>query len=220
LIPADLPSSLLQRRPDILQAEQNLIAANANIGATRALYYPAISLTGALGSASTAAGSFLTGPASAWLIGTSLAGPIFTFGGIAGQVHTAEAQELQALMFYQQTILNAFRETNDALVGSRNKLEEATVQAKRVVALREFARLSRLKFDSGLSSYLDVLVADNELFAAELASVGTLGERYTQLVNVYQAMGGGWVDIADSLAPRPQGMGAAQPIRSASPGER
>ncbi len=219
LIPADLPSSLLQRRPDILQAEQNLIAANANIGATRALYYPTISLTGALGTASTAAGSFLTGPASAWLIGANLAGPIFTFGGIAGQVQTAEAQERQALMFYQQTILNAFRETNDALVGSRNKLEEATVQAKRVMALREFARLSRLKFDSGLVSYLDVLVAENELFAAELASVGTLADRYTQLVSVYQAMGGGWVDIADSLTTRPQGMGAARPM-SASSGER
>ncbi len=219
LIPADLPSSLLQRRPDILQAEQNLIAANANIGATRALYYPTISLTGALGTASTAAGSFLTGPASAWLIGANLAGPIFTFGGIAGQVQTAEAQERQALLFYQQTILNAFRETNDALVGSRNKLEEATVQAKRVMALREFARLSRLKFDSGLVSYLDVLVAENELFAAELASVGTLADRYTQLVSVYQAMGGGWVDIADSLTTRPQGMGAARPM-SASSGER
>ena len=87
LIPADLPSSLLERRPDILQAEQNLVAANANIGATRALYYPTISLTGALGSASTAFGNFLSGPASAWAIGAGLTGPIFTFGGIEGQVH-------------------------------------------------------------------------------------------------------------------------------------
>ena len=86
LIPADLPSALLQRRPDILQAEQNLVAANANIGATRALYYPTISLTGALGSASTAFGDFLSGPASAWLIAAGLAGPIFTFGAIEGQV--------------------------------------------------------------------------------------------------------------------------------------
>jgi outer membrane protein, multidrug efflux system len=209
LIPADLPSALLQRRPDILQAEQNLVAANANIGAARALYYPTFSLTGALGSASTAFGSFLTGPASAWLVGASLAGPIFTFGGIAGQVHTAEGQEQAAFFFYQQTILNAFREANDALIGSQKKIQQVAMQVQRVVALREFARLSRLKFDKGVASYLEVLVAENELFAAELASVGFLADRYTQLINVYQAMGGGWVDLAESLAPKPQGMAAA-----------
>jgi outer membrane protein, multidrug efflux system len=207
LIPADLPSALLERRPDILQAEQNLVAANANIGATRALYYPTISLTGALGSVSTAFGTFLTGPASAWLIGAGLAGPIFTFGGIEGQVHTAEGQEREARSFYQRTILNAFRETNDALVGSRNTLEQATAQAKRVVALREFARLSQLKFDKGVASYLEVLIAENDLFAAELAAVSLNADWYTQIVNVYQAMGGGWVDIASSIAPQPQGMG-------------
>jgi multidrug efflux system outer membrane protein len=211
LIPADLPSALLQRRPDILQAEQNLIAANANIGATRALYYPTISLTGALGSASTAFGSFLSGPASAWLIGAGLAGPIFTFGGIEGQVRTAEAQDRAALSFYQQTVLNAFRETNDALTGSQKKIQEVAMQEKRVVALREFARLSRLKFDKGIAGYLEVLVAENELFAAELAAVGLLADRYTQLVNVYQAMGGGWVDIANSSTPQPEGLAAASP---------
>ena len=209
LVPADLPSTLLERRPDILQAEQNLVAANANIGAARALYYPTISLTGALGSASTAFGTFLSGPASAWLIGAGLAGPIFTFGAIEGQVQTAEAQERAALNFYQQTILNAFRETNDALTGSQKKIEEAEMQRLRVVELREFARLSRLKFDKGIAGYLEVLVADNELFAAELAAVSLLADRYTQLVNVYQAMGGGWVDIASSIAPRPQGVAAA-----------
>ena len=211
LIPADLPSALLERRPDILQAEQNLVAANANIGATRALYYPTISLTGALGSASTAFSSFLSGPASAWLIAAGIAGPIFTFGGIEGQVQTAEAQDRQALYFYQQTILNAFRETNDALTGSQKKIQEVAMQQERVTALREFARLSRLKFDKGVSGYLEVLVAENELFAAELAAVSLLADRYTQLVNVYQAMGGGWVDIAGSMAPQPQGIAAAQP---------
>ena len=209
LIPADLPSTLLQRRPDILQAEQNMVAANANIGAARALYYPTISLTGALGSASTAFGSFLSGPATAWLVAAGLTGPIFTFGGIEGQVRSAEAGEKQALYVYQQTILNAFRETNDALTGSQKKIQESAMQVERVVALREFARLSRLKFDKGVSGYLDVLIAENELFAAELASVRILADRYTQLVGVYQAMGGGWVDIASSIAPKPQGMAAA-----------
>ena len=209
LIPADLPSTLLLRRPDIQQAEQNLVAANANIGAAQALYYPTISLTGALGSASTAFGTFLTGPASLWAIGAGLAGPIFTFGGIEGQVQSARGGEQAALSFYQQTILNAFRETNNALVGSQNKLAESVLQANRVVSLRESARLSRLRFDNGLASYVEVLVSDNELFAAELTSVSTVADRFTQLINVYQAMGGGWVDIADSMTPHPVPVAAA-----------
>ena len=204
LIPADLPSALLQRRPDILQAEQNLVAANANVGATRALYYPSVSITGLLGSVSTAFSSLFTGPASAGLIAAGVSGPIFTFGGIEGQVSSAEAQNRQALLLYQQTILNAFRETNDALTGSQKKIEEVALQGKRVDALREFARLSKLRFDKGVAAYLDVLVAENELFAAELAGVRLLADRYTQLVSVYQAMGGGWVDIAASATPTPQ----------------
>jgi len=204
LVPADLPSALLERRPDILQAEQNLVAANANVGAARALYYPTFSITGVLGSVSTAFDEFLTGPAAARLIAADIAGPIFTFGGIEGQVSSAEAANRQALLFYQQTILNAFRETNDALTGSQKKIEQVQLQANRVEALREFARLSRLRFDKGVSGYLEVLVADNELFAAELASVGLQAERYTQLINVYQSMGGGWVDIATTMAPPPQ----------------
>ncbi|MCZ8096755.1 MAG: efflux transporter outer membrane subunit, partial [Burkholderiales bacterium] len=127
-IPGDLPATLLQRRPDILQAEQNLVAANANIGAARALYYPNLSLSAALASTTTAFSSLLSGPAGAALIGASLAGPIFTFGGIEGQVASAEAGERAALAGYQQTVLNAFRETNDALTGSQKRLEEFTVQ--------------------------------------------------------------------------------------------
>ena len=205
LIPADLPSTLLERRPDILQAEQNLVAANANIGATRALYYPTISITGVLGLVSTATGNFLSSAAQAWAVGAGVSGPIFTFGGIEGQVKTAEAAQREAVVFYQRTILQAFRETNDALVGSQKKLQEADAQAARVTALREYARLSRLKFDNGVASYLEVLYAENELFSAELAAVRSRGERYTELVNVYKAMGGGWVDLADRSAPQPLG---------------
>jgi len=209
LIPADLPSTLLERRPDILAAEQNLVAANANVGAARALYFPTFSLTGALGSASTAFGTFLSGPASAWLLAAGVVGPIFTFGGIEGQVLSDEAQRQQALSFYQQTILNAFRETNDALVGSQTKIEQLDRQTQRVISLRQFARLSGRKFDKGVASYLEVLVAENELFAAELAAVIVLAERYAQLINVYQAMGGGWVDIAGSVAPKPNNVATA-----------
>ena len=203
-IPADLPSALLERRPDILQAEQNLVAANASVGAARALYYPSFSITGVLGSVSTALDDFLTSPAIARQIAADVTGPIFTFGGIEGVVSSAEAQKRQAELFYQQTILNAFRETNDALSGTTNKADQVDLQRKRVEALREFARLSRLRFDKGVSGYLEVLVAENELFAAELAAVNLQAERYAQLINVYQSVGGGWVDIAASMAPAPQ----------------
>ena len=209
-IPADLPSTLLQRRPDILQAEQNLVAANASIGAARALYYPNISLTALLGTVSTVFSSLLSDPASTSLLAVGITGPIFTFGGIEGQVYSAEAQTRQALLVYRQTILGAFRETNDALTGSQKKVSEVAFQEERVLALREFARLSTLRFDKGVSGYLEVLVAENELFAAELAAVRLLADRYIQLINVYQAMGGGWVEIAVSIAPGPQGKLAAQ----------
>ncbi|MGL4543663.1 MAG: efflux transporter outer membrane subunit, partial [Polymorphobacter sp.] len=144
LVPAGLPSSLLQRRPDILQAEQNLVAANANVGAARALYFPNISITGLLGSVSTALGDLLTNPSAAWRIGASVTGPIFTFGAVKGQNLAADAANRQALLVYQQTILNAFRETDDALTGSVKKADEVVQQQGRVDALREFARLSSL----------------------------------------------------------------------------
>ncbi len=199
-IPAGLPSELLERRPDILQAEQNLVAVNANIGVAKSLYFPTISITGLFGSLSTAAGDFLTGPARTWSVGAGLAGPIFTFGAIGGQVQTAEAAQQEATLFYRQTILNAFRETSDALIGSQKKREESEAQARRVLALRDYARLSRLRFDNGVVSYIEVLFAENDLFSAELTAVNTQAERYTQLINVYKAMGGGWVDAADAVA--------------------
>ncbi|MDH5342865.1 MAG: efflux transporter outer membrane subunit, partial [Betaproteobacteria bacterium] len=148
-VPADLPSTLLERRPDILQAEQILVAANANVGVARSLYYPTISLTGILGSVSTAFGDFLTGPARAASAVAGLTGPVFTFGAIEGQVQTAEAAQREALAFYQQVILNAFRETNDALTGSQKKRDESAALEQRVKALREYARLSRLRFENG-----------------------------------------------------------------------
>jgi len=203
-VPPDLPSTLLERRPDIVQAEQNLVAANANVGVARSFYYPTITLTGLLGSASLAFGNFLTGPASTWAVAAGLAGPIFTFGAIEGQVKTAEAAQREALAFYQATILNAFRETNDALIGAVKKREEAEAKANRVMALRDFARLSRLKYDNGYADYIEVLYSENVLFDAELIAVLAKAERYTELVNVYKAMGGGWVDEAEMFAPKPQ----------------
>jgi multidrug efflux system outer membrane protein len=202
-IPADLPSTLLTRRPDILQAEDFIVAANANIGAAKALYFPQLSLTGALGSVSAASGNFLTSASAAWQLAAGVTGPIFTFGRIEGQVLTAEGATREAIANYQQTILNAFRETNDALVGSQKRKQEAEAQDRRVAALREYARLARRKFDNGYASYLEVLYAENELFSAELAAVSSRVQSYTQIVNVYTAMGGGWLDDASRVAPQP-----------------
>jgi len=203
-IPGGLPSALLERRPDVLQAEQNLVAANAQIGAAQSLYFPTISITGLLGSASAAMGDFLTGPAAVGTLAAGIVGPIFTFGAIEGQVETAEAGEREALAFYEQVVLNAFREVNDALVGTQKKALEYAAQAKRTQVLREYARLSRLRFDNGYAGYLEVLYAENELFSAELVAVRTQLERYNQLVDVYKSMGGGWVDEAAKLAPPPK----------------
>lgn len=204
-IPDDLPASVLARRPDVLGAEQNLVAANANIGAARAQYFPNLSLQAALATTATATGNLFTGPSRAGRIGAGLAGPIFTFGAIEGQVQAAEAGERAALAIYEQTILNALRETNNALSGSQNLLEEYNARRARVESLREFARLSNLRFEKGVSDYLEVLVAENDLFAAELAAVNLQAGRYAQLIGVYQAMGGGWVDIAATCAPAPAG---------------
>ena len=159
---------------------------------------------------STAFGDFLTGPASAWSVAAGLTGPIFTFGLIEGQVQSAEAATRGAVANYQQVIFNAFRETNDALVGTVKKRAESAAQAKRVTALREYARLSRLRFDNGYAGYLEVLYAENELFSAELAAVASQAGAFTQVVNVYSAVGGGWVDEAAKLAPPPQGMAARE----------
>ena len=200
-VPAGLPASLLERRPDILAAEQALIATNADIGAAKALYFPQFSLTASLGSISAAFGNFLTGPASTGALLAGFTGPIFNAGAIAGQVRSAEAGQREALATYQKTILTAFQETNDALVGTLKKREEAAAQVARVESLREYARLSRLKFNNGYASYLEVLYAENELFGAELAAVSSDAGRYTQLVAVYKAMGGGWIDTADAMTP-------------------
>jgi multidrug efflux system outer membrane protein len=203
--PAGLPASLLERRPDILQAEQNLVAANANVGVAQSQYYPQLNLTGALGSASAALGDFLSSASLAWGVVAGLTGPIFTFGAIEGQVAGAEAAQREAVANYQQVILNALRETNDALVGSVKKRDESDAQVRRVAALREFARLSKLRWDNGYADYLEVLYAQNELFTAELSSVRSQADALTQIVAVYVAIGGGWVDDAAGRAPQPIG---------------
>ncbi|MGH8576591.1 MAG: efflux transporter outer membrane subunit [Gammaproteobacteria bacterium] len=205
-VPAGLPSELLARRPDLRQAEQNLIAANARIGAARALYYPRIALTTLLGFSSVELSDLFIGPAHTWQFAGSLVGPIFTAGAIEGTVEQAESQQQQLLVAYERAIQNAFREVDDALIGHRKSRERLASQARQIDALRHYARLARLRFEGGYTSYLEVLDAERSLFNAELSHAQTQNDVIQALINTYKAMGGGWVTEADTLAggpPRP-----------------
>ena len=198
-VPAGLPSELLERRPDLRQAEQDLIAANALIGAARALYFPSISLTGLFGSASTRFSSLFTGPARVWSYAGAVTLPIFTAGGIGGQVKQAEAQQQQALFQYQKSIQVAFQEVADALVSLQKTREQLVVQGSQVDALRTYARLARLRFEGGYTSYIEVLDAERSLFNAQLTYAQTQGVVFTSTVSLYKAMGGGWVTDAEHM---------------------
>jgi multidrug efflux system outer membrane protein len=145
----------------------------------------------------------LTGPAKAWSVAAELAGPIFTSGAISGQVQSAEAVKQQADLFYRQTILGAFNDTNNALTGVDETEKQVVLQQQRVNALREYTRFTRHKFEYGLIGYLEVQLAENDLFQAELTLANLRAQRFVQVVTVYQAMGGGWVDKADALTPTP-----------------
>jgi len=199
-VPEGLPSDLLDRRPDIRQAEQDLVAANARIAVAKALYFPSISLTGLFGFASADLSDLLTGPAKTWNYAASLTAPIFTAGKIRGQVKQAEAIQQQALVKYLQTVQTAFREVDDSLVDQRKSRERLAVQGDQVTALKNTRRLAGLRYDNGYSSYLEVLDAERSLFNGQLSQVQTKGGLFQSLVNVYKTMGGGWITEADKMA--------------------
>ena len=199
-IPAALPSDLLVRRPDIRQAEQNLIAANARIGVARAEYFPRISLTGLAGFVSGDLSELFNSENEIWNAGASASGAIFTGGRISGGVEQAEAIQKQALQSYLQSIQVAFREVNDALVETQKTREEQDAQGRRVEALESYARLARLRFDNGYSSYIEVLDAQRSLFSAQLNYVQSQNGVFVGLINTYKAMGGGWVTEAEATA--------------------
>jgi multidrug efflux system outer membrane protein len=198
-VPAGLPSDILLNRPDIRQAEQNLIAANANIGVAKSLYYPSISLTGLLGLASNDLSDLFKGPAKTWSWAVPLAAPIFTGGAIAGQVKSAEALQQQALITYQQSIQTAFREVDDALIDQRRTREQLDALGQQVGSLRQYANLAWVRYENGYTSYLEVLDAQTRLYNAELVHTNAQGNLFQALVNLYKAMGGGWVAEADRM---------------------
>jgi multidrug efflux system outer membrane protein len=198
-VPAGVPSSLLERRPDIMQAEQSLIAANAQIGAAKALYFPTISLTGALGSSSTDLSDLFKGPTRVWNYAGQIVGPIFTFGAVSGQVAQSEAAQQAALASYRLAIQNAFADVDNALVASQKLREQLSAQERLVAALRDYARLAKLQYDGGYAPYSTVLQAEQTLFPAELTLAAVRASVFASAANTYKAMGGGWVIEAEKL---------------------
>ncbi len=195
VVPADLPSALLLRRPDIVTAEQQLIAANARIGAARASLFPSIGLSGYLGSESAALSNLFSGPAGIWQLGFGLAQPIFQGGRLFGEIEAVEARQRQALAQYQKTLQTAFRETHDALVGQVRAREAFDAENARVVALTEALRLARIRFVNGLTSQLEVLDAERNLLNAELNRADALRAQRSAVANVVKALGGGWTGL-------------------------
>ena len=191
-VPAGLPSSLLERRPDIREAEQQLIAANARIGVARAAYFPQISLSGTAGLQTAALTNLFTGPSGAWNFGASLTEPIFTAGRIRSNVRLAEAQQQTALLFYQQTIQGAFRNVSDSLIAYRKTREFREQEELLFQSAQDSARLSHLRYNGGVTGYLEVLTNETNAFSAELGVVQAQLNELLSLVQLYQSLGGGW----------------------------
>ncbi len=191
-VPAGLTSALLERRPDIRQAEQQLIAFNARIGVAKAAYFPQIALTANAGYQSSALGSLFTGPAGLWNFGGSLAQPIFEGGRLRNNVRLTEAQKEEAVLFYQQTIQQAFREVSDALIAYRKDQEFRQQQEQLTGSAQDAAHLSDIRYKGGATSYLEVLTNQTNYFAAELNLAQAHLNELLALVQLYKALGGGW----------------------------
>ena len=191
-VPAGLPSELLQRRPDLLQTEQELAAATARIGAAKADRFPKITLTGLLGAASPQLGSFFSDPASYGVAGAGFTGPLLNNQALGFQQEVVEAQAKQALAQYEQRILVAFREVEDSLIAVRTARAQNEAQRQQVTALQSALKMAELRYKGGLANYLDVLVARRNLFEAELAMTGSRRLHLVSVVQLYKALGGGW----------------------------
>jgi len=199
-VPEGVPSELLLRRPDIRRAEQQLISANARIGVARAAYFPRISLTGLAGFISGDLSAWFDSDSAIWAAGGDLAGNIFTGGRISGGVKQAEAIQQQALFTYQQSILTSLQEVEDALISTQKAREKLISDGRRVDALTEYARIARLRYDNGYTSYIEVLDSQRSLFGAQLSYVDTQKDVYVGLINTYKALGGGWIVLAEQRA--------------------
>jgi outer membrane protein, multidrug efflux system len=191
-VPSGIPSRLLERRPDIRAAEAQLIAANAQIGVAKAAYFPDIALTANAGFVSSALSSLFTGPAGAWNFGGGLVQPIFAGGRIRSGVRLAEARKQELVLTYQETIQQAFRGVSDSLVGYQKDREYREHQEELVVAARDAARLSELRYRGGVTNYLEVLTNETNAFSAELGLAQAQLNELLALVDIYRNLGGGW----------------------------
>jgi outer membrane protein, multidrug efflux system len=191
-VPPGLPSSLLERRPDIQAAEENLTAQRALVSAARKAYFPRISLTGLLGFQSNQVSSLFTGPSGAWSFVPQITQPIFTGGRLKSNVRSAKAQQELSIVQYQATIQNAFREVSDALIGYQKVKEIRAQQEQLVTTLRDRAQLAYLRYNGGVDTLLSALDADRDLFDAELDLTQTKRDELLSLVQLYKALGGGW----------------------------
>jgi multidrug efflux system outer membrane protein len=191
-VPVGVPAMLLQRRPDVVEAERFLVAANADVGAAKALFYPTISLTGALGGLSGDFGKLLAGDSIIWSVGAGLFQPLYNHGRNKRNYEAAQARFDAAIAQYQQAALNGYREVADSLVTIQKLGEVRTEQTIGVVALEDAAKLSRSRYDTGLATYLEVLIADQQLFQQQLQLARTRGEELQAFAQLYRALGGGW----------------------------
>src|SRR2546430_11972148 len=191
-VPPGLPSELLQRRPDVGQVEQDLHAATARIGVAKAERFPKITLTGVLGVSSPDLSRLITDQAAFGVVGPGFTNPLFNAQILGFQQRATEAQARQALAQYEQTILVAFREVEDALVAVRTAREQREAQVQQVEALRSALHLANLRYKGGLANYLDVLIAQRSLFDAELNLTGSHRLHLVSVVQLYRALGGGW----------------------------
>jgi multidrug efflux system outer membrane protein len=191
-IPAGLPSDLLERRPDVRVAEQNLAAATADIGAAKALLYPRIALTSSAGLATTELGNLFDTSSISWNILGNLIQPIFDAGKNKRRVEMTESQQRQVLYQYERVIQQAFREVEDALVSYNKTGAQREAQSARVAADRKVLELADLRYRGGVAAYLEVLDAERALFASEVDETQTIGAHLAALVQLYKALGGGW----------------------------
>lgn len=191
-VPAGLPSRLLERRPDIRAAEEQLVAANANIGQAKAAFYPQVSLTGAYGYQSVALSDMFTGPARMWQFGPSVSFPLFTGGRLRGNLKLSKATFEESVDRYQQTVQNAFREVSDALIAFQRNREFFQHQQELTQADRDAAELAAVRYEGGVVSYLEVLYNEQQLFDAELLLSRARRDELLSVVELYRALGGGW----------------------------
>jgi multidrug efflux system outer membrane protein len=197
-IPVGLPSELLERRPDIRQAERQLAAQTARIGVAEALRFPSLSLTGTLGLASNDLSRLVSGDNKIWSLSGNLLAPVFDGGRNRSRVEAEVARTEQTLQRYELTILQAFQEVEDALVAIRTFKEEALARDEQLIAAQSAAFLSRARYDGGVTSYLEVLESERSLFRAELLASSTHREHLVSIVNLYKALGGGWLAVEEA----------------------